>query len=188
VPTLALGIPGSGTTAVILAALIMHGFRPGPFLMRETPEILYAIFFAMLIANVAFLVIGLLGAKVFSMVTLIPRTFLWPSVFCFAAVGAFAYQQQMFDVWVMLIAGLIGFFALRHGFGPAPFVMGLVLGDLIEKNWSQSMIIFDSDWTRFFDSPVANLFFALTFLSLASPFIKPMVMRVIRLFRRSPTS
>jgi putative tricarboxylic transport membrane protein len=188
VPTLALGIPGSGTTAVILAALIMHGFRPGPFLMRETPEILYAIFVAMLIANVAFLVIGLLGAKVFSMVTLIPRTFLWPSVFCFAVVGSFAYQQQMFDVWIMLIAGLIGFFALRHGFGPAPFVMGLVLGDLIEKNWSQSMIIFDSDWTRFFESPVANLFFALTFLSLASPFIKPVIMRLVRRFKASPGS
>lgn len=188
VPTLALGIPGSGTTAVILAALTMHGFRPGPFLMRETPEILYAIFFAMLIANVAFLVIGLLGAKVFSLVTLIPRTFLWPAVFCFAVVGAFAYQQQMFDVWVMLIAGLIGYFALRHGFGPAPFVMGLVLGQLIETNWSQSMIIFNGDWTRFFDSAVGNLFFALTVLSLTSPFIKPMVTRVIRRFRRSPKS
>ena len=188
VPTLALGIPGSGTTAVMLAALTMHGFRPGPFLMRETPEIVYAIFAAMLIANVAFLVIGLQGAKVISMVTLIPRTLLWPSVFCFAVVGSFAYQQQMFDVWVMLIAGLIGFFALRNGFGPAAFVMGLVLGGLIEKNWSQSMIIFNGDWTRFFDSAVGNLFFALTALSLASPFIKPMVMRVIRRFKRSPTS
>lgn len=187
VPTLALGIPGSGTTAVILAALIMHGFRPGPFLMRETPEILYAIFVAMLIANVVFLFIGLVGAKAFSMITLIPRTFLWPSVFCFAVVGAFAYQQQMFDVWVMLIAGLIGFFALRHGFGPAPFVMGLVLGELIEKNWSQAMIIFDSDWTRFFESPVSNLFFVLTALSLASPFLKPFVSRLLQRKKPSPT-
>ncbi|WP_244612972.1 tripartite tricarboxylate transporter permease [Modicisalibacter radicis] len=185
VPTLALGIPGSGTTAVILAALIMHGFRPGPFLMRENPEILYAIFTAMLIANFAFLFIGLLGAKVFSMITLIPRTFLWPSVFCFAVVGAFAYQQQMFDVWVMLIAGLVGFLALRHGFGPAPFVMGLVLGELIEKNWSQSMIIFNSDWTRFFDSPICNLFFVMTALSLSSPFLKPVIKRLFK--RRSVT-
>ena len=179
VPTLALGIPGSGTTAVILAALIMHGFRPGPFLMRETPEILYAIFTAMFIANFAFLFIGLAGAKVFSMVTLIPRTFLWPSVFCFSVVGAYAYQQQMFDVWVMLISGLVGFVAMRHGFGPAPFVMGLVLGGLLEKNWSQAMIIFDSDWTRFFQSWIALLFYALTVLSLASPFIGP-AMRKIR--------
>ncbi|MDW5378028.1 tripartite tricarboxylate transporter permease [Halomonas sp. HP20-15] len=186
VPTLALGIPGSGTTAVILAALIMHGFRPGPFLMRENPEILYAIFTAMLIANFAFLFVGLLGAKVFSMITLIPRTFLWPSVFCFAVVGAYAYQQQMFDVWVMLIAGLVGFFALRHGFGPAPFVMGLVLGDLIEKNWSQSMIIFNSDWLRFFDSPVCNLFFIMTAMSLSSPFLKPVIKRLLD--KRRPTT
>lgn len=173
VPTLALGIPGSGTTAVILAALIMHGFRPGPFLMRETPEILYAIFVAMLIANFAFLFIGLAGARVFSMITLIPRTFLWPSVFIFAVVGAYAYQQQMFDVWVMLIAGLVGFIGLRHGFGPAPFVMGLVLGDLLEKNWSQAMLIFDSQWTMFFHSWIANLFFLLTALSLSSPIVGP---------------
>ena len=175
VPTLALGIPGSGTTAVLLAALIMHGFRPGPFLMRETPEILYAIFLAMLLANVGFLVIGLAGARIFSLITLIPRTFLWPSVFCFAVVGSYAYNQQMFDVWVMLIAGLLGFLAMRHGFGPAPFVMGLVLGDLLEKNWSQAMIIFDSNWVLFFHSPIANLFFALTALSLASPLIGPWV-------------
>ncbi|PQO22971.1 C4-dicarboxylate ABC transporter permease [Rhodobacteraceae bacterium WD3A24] len=179
VPTLALGIPGSGTTAVILAALIMHGFQPGPFLMRETPEILYAIFIAMFIANFAFLFIGLAGAKAFSLITLIPRTFLWPSVFCFAVVGSYAYQQQMMDVWTMLIAGLVGFAAMRHGFGPAPFVMGLVLGGLLEKNWSQAMLIFDSQWTLFFHSWIANLFFALTLLSLLSPVISP-AMRAVR--------
>ena len=173
VPTLALGIPGSGTTAVILAALMIHGLRPGPFLMRETPEILYAIFTAMLVANFMFLAVGLAGAKLFSMITLIPRTFLWPSVFVFSTVGAYAYQQTMVDVWVTLIAGFIGFLALRHGFGPAPFVMGLVLGGLVERSWSQAMIIFDSRWWRFFESPIVNLFFALTVLSLLGPVVAP---------------
>ncbi|MYZ50148.1 C4-dicarboxylate ABC transporter permease [Rhizobiales bacterium L72] len=171
VPTLALGIPGSGTTAIILAALMMHGLRPGPYLMRETPEFLYAIFTAMLLANVMFLVVGLAGVKLFSLITLIPRTFLWPAVFVFALIGAYAYRQNPLDVWVMLISGLVGFFALRQGFGPAPFVMGLVLGSLLEKSWSQSMIIFDSNWLRFFESPICNLFFALTLLSLAGPLI-----------------
>src|SRR3546814_5435849 len=87
VPTLALGIPGSGTTAIILAALMMHGFRPGPFLMTETPEFLYAIFAAMFLANFLFLFVGLAGVKVFSMITLVPRTFLWPSVFILAMIG-----------------------------------------------------------------------------------------------------
>jgi putative tricarboxylic transport membrane protein len=180
VPTLALGIPGSGTTAVILAALMMHGFRPGPYLMRETPEFLYAIFTAMLIANFMFLGVGLAGAKLFSMITLIPRTFLWPSVFVFSAVGSYAYSQSMFDVWVMLLAGFIGFLALRHGFGPAPFVMGLVLGGLIEESWSQAMIIFDSAWWRFFESPICNLFFALTVLSLLGPVIAPKLSALMR--------
>ena len=171
VPTLALGIPGSGTTAVILAALMMHGFRPGPYLMRETPEFLYAIFTAMLIANFMFLFVGLAGAKLFSMITLIPRAFLWPSVFVLSAVGSYAYNHSMFDVWIMLVAGFVGFLALRHGFGPAPFVMGLVLGGLIEESWSQAMIIFDSAWWRFFESPICNLFFALTVLSLLGPYL-----------------
>ena len=180
VPTLALGIPGSGTTAVILAALMMHGFRPGPYLMRETPEFLYAIFAAMLIANFMFLAVGLAGAKLFSMITLIPRTFLWPSVFVFSAVGSYAYNQSMFDVWIMLVAGFVGFLALRHGFGPAPFVMGLVLGGLIEESWSQAMIIFDSAWWRFFESPICNLFFALTVLSLLGPYLGPGLSAIVR--------
>ena len=171
VPTLALGIPGSATTALILAALIMHGFRPGPFLMQETPEFVYAIFTAMLIANFAFLGIGLAGAKVFSRITLIPRTFLWPSVFCFSIVGAFAYSSSMFDVWVMLIAGVLGFLMLRHGFGPAPLVMGLILGKLVEESFSQSMIILDNNWLRLLESPIVVFFFALTLLSLTWPML-----------------
>merc|ERR1711969_518160 len=80
----------------------------------------------------------------------------------------------------MLISGLIGFVAMRHGFGPAPFVMGLVLGGLLEKNWSQSMIIFDSNWLLFFNSWIGNLFFALTALSLLSPVIGMLYRRARR--------
>ena len=85
VPTLALGIPGSATAAVILAGLQVHGLRPGPYLFEEQPGLIYSIFFAMLIANVLFLLIGLAGAKIFSRISLVPATILWPMVFalCF---------------------------------------------------------------------------------------------------------
>jgi putative tricarboxylic transport membrane protein len=172
VPTLALGIPGSGTTAIILAALIMHGFRPGPYLMKETPEFMYAIFIAMLFANIMFLAIGLLGAKLFSRVTLIPRTLLWPSVFVFSVIGAYSTGASLFDVWVMLVSGIIGFIMLRHGFGPAPLVMGLILGTLVEESLSQSMILLDNNWLRFFESPIVNVFFAFTVIGLGWPWIK----------------
>ena len=169
VPTLALGIPGSGSTALILAALIMHGFRPGPYLINETPEFIYAIFGAMMVANIGFLAIGLAGAKVFSLVTFIPNRLLWPAVFTFSMIGSYSYGASMFDVWVMLISGIVGFLMLRHGFAPAPLVMGLILGKLVEETFSQSMIIYDNNFLRLFESPIVLMFFAFTLLSLSSP-------------------
>jgi putative tricarboxylic transport membrane protein len=175
VPTLALGIPGSGTTALILAALIIHGFRPGPYLIRETPEFIYAIFGAMLIANFMFLGIGLVGAKTFSLVTLIPRTFLWPAVFVFSVVGAYSGAGSIFDVWVMFISGVVGFIMLRHGFGLAPLVMGLILGKLVEEKFSQAMIMYDNNFFAMFHSPIVVLLFGLTAVSLLWPLMGPLI-------------
>ena len=182
VPTLALGIPGSGTTAVILVALIMHGFRPGPYLMNQPPHFIYAIFGAMLIANLMFFVLGLAGAKVFSRITLIPRTLLWPSVFVFSMIGSYSFSSSLFDVWVMLISGIVGFVMLRHGFGPAPLVMGLILGQLVEESLSQSMIMFDNNWLQFFESPIVVMFFVLTMLGL---FWSPITAVLGKVFARS---
>ncbi len=166
VPTLALGIPGSASTAVILAALIMHGLRPGPHLMQQTPKFVYAIFGAMLMANLMFLAIGMAGAKVFSRVTLIPKTILWPSVVVFSIIGSYAFSSSTFDVWVMLASGVVGFFMLRHGFGPAPLVMGLILGRLMEETLSQSLIIYDNEWWRFFERPIVVALFAFTLIGI----------------------
>jgi putative tricarboxylic transport membrane protein len=179
VPTLALGIPGSATTAVILAALIMHGFRPGPHLIRETPEFVYAIFGAMLIANFMFLGIGLVGARVFSRITLIPRTLLWPAVFVFAMIGSYAHGASLFDVWLMLLSGMLGFVMLRHGFALAPLVMGLILGPLVEESFSQSMIMYDNNVLLLFESPIVSVLFALTLAGLFGP----AAMRLVRRLR-----
>ncbi len=171
VPTLALGIPGSGTTALILAALITHGMRPGPYLVQETPQFVYAIFGAMAVANVAFLAVGLLGAKVFARITLIPRTFLWPMVFGFSMIGAYSLSASFFDVWVMLVAGIVGFIMRRHGFGAAPLVMGLILGKMLEETLSQSMVLMDHQWWRMVESPIVCIFFGLAAISLIWPAI-----------------
>ncbi len=169
VPTLALGIPGSATTALILAALIMHGLRPGPDLMQNSPEFVYTIFGAMLLANLAFLVLGLAGARFFALITLLPRTFLWPAVLALAVIGAYAQSSTLFDVWVMLAAGIVGFFMLRHGFGPAPLIMGLILGTIVEESFSQAMILYDNNIWAIFERPIVVIFFALTAISLAAP-------------------
>ncbi len=169
VPTLALGIPGSGTTAVILGALLVHGLRPGPFLFQEQPMFLYGIFAAMLIANLIFLVVGLGGAKLFARITLIPRTFLWPAVYILAAVGSYSLDQKILDIWLMLGFSLLGFVLRRYGFAAAPIIMGLILGELVENKLKQALIIFEGDWWLFIEHPIAMVFFALTLAGLFGP-------------------
>ncbi|TQF77055.1 C4-dicarboxylate ABC transporter permease [Elioraea sp. Yellowstone] len=169
VPTLALGIPGSGTTAIILAGLLVQGVRPGPHLFNEQPEFLYAVFSSMLAANLIFLCAGLFMAKLFAMITLIPNAFLWPAVLFCSVIGAYAPNQAMGDVWTMLVFGVVGFFFRRHGISPAPLVMGLVLGQLVEESLKQSLIIFDQSWAGFLGRPIALVLFAVTVATLMAP-------------------
>jgi putative tricarboxylic transport membrane protein len=171
VPTLALGIPGSATTAIILGALLVHGLRPGPHLFNETPQLLYAIFTAMLLANLIFLGAGLVGAKVFARITLIPTPILWPAVFVLACIGSYALEQAVLDVWIMVAAALLGFVLKRHGFAAAPIIMGLVLGAMVENTLKQSLIIFDHNWLRFLERPIVVTFLLLTLVSIATPLI-----------------
>ena len=177
VPTLALGIPGSATAAVILGGLQVQGLRPGPYLFEQQPALLYGIFFSMLFANFLFLGFGLVGAKVFSRITQVPRALLWPTVFALCFVGAYGLEQSMKDVWVMLLAGLLGFVLKRYGFAPAPIIMGLVLGELTENSLAQAMIIFDQQWTGFLGRPIAMSFFALAFMSIFAAPVKRMVLQ-----------
>ncbi|HEX6143866.1 MAG TPA: tripartite tricarboxylate transporter permease [Geminicoccaceae bacterium] len=186
VPTLALGIPGSGTTAVILAALIAQGVRPGPALFTEQPDLLYTLFWSMLIANLMFLAVGFAGAKLFARITMIPRTFLWPSVFMLSVVGSYALATSIVDVWIMLIFGLIGYFMRRHGFSVAPVIIGLILGGLVETSLRQSMIMFDQSVLGFFSRPLALTFFALTLVSLFGRPVRKAIVRRLRERRAGP--
>ncbi len=177
VPTLALGIPGSATTAIILGALMAQGLRPGPHLFTEQPTLLYSIFLAMLIANLAFGLFGFFGAKLFARITLIPIQFLWPSVFILSCVGAYALNQSLLDVWTMIFAGLLGFGAQRYGFAAAPIIMGLILGGLVEGTLKQSLIIFDHQWSGFLGRPIVVSLLILTVLSVSLPLISEVRLR-----------
>ena len=172
VPTLALGIPGGGTAAVILAALIMHGLRPGPQLFDEQPEFFYGIGFTMLLSNILFLILGLLFARYFARVTLIPNALLWPSVFAISVVGVYAFHQSIYDVGTMLLFGIIGFFIRRYGFSSIALAIGLLLGEMLENTLRQSLVIFDGNGWLFFSSPIAGLFFVLSAMAIGYPYIK----------------
>ncbi|MGZ2256632.1 tripartite tricarboxylate transporter permease [Roseobacter sp. A03A-229] len=177
VPTLALGIPGSPTAAVILAGLMVHGLQPGPTMFTEQAEFAYAIFWAMLLVNVMFIFVGLFGAKLFARVTFVPVQILWPIVFTFSIVGAYALDQSMLDVYIALASGVIGYFMRRFGYSVVPLAIGLILGGMLEKRLGQSLIMLDDQWWLMFTRPLTLLFFMLTILALFGPF-------VLRLFKQ----
>ncbi len=166
VPTLALGIPGSPTAAVILAGLMVHGLRPGPTMFTEQAGFAFAIFWSMMLVNLLFIAIGLYGAKVFARATLIPKQVLWPCVFIFSIVGAYALDQSMLDVWITLAAGVIGFFMRRYGFSVVPLAIGLILGGMLEQRLGQSMVMMDEKWWLMATRPLTLFFFVLTALAL----------------------
>ena len=166
VPTLALGIPGSPTAAVILAGLLVHGLRPGPTMFTDQAEFAYAIFWSMLFVNLLFLLVGLYGARAFARVTLIPVTVLWPCVFVFSIVGAYALDQSMFDVWIAIVAGILGYFMRMYGFSVVPLAIGLILGGMLEQRLGQSMVMLDEKWWLMLSRPISLFFFILTALAL----------------------
>ena len=169
VPTLALGIPGSPTAAVILAGLMVHGLRPGPTMFTEQSTFVFAIFWSMLLVNVLFFFVGLYGARIFARATLIPLTILWPMVFLFSMVGAYALDQSIIDVWIALIFGVIGYLMKRYGFSVVSLAIGLILGGMLEKRLGQSMVMLDEQWWLLATRPLSLLFLVLTVLALAGP-------------------
>ena len=171
VPTLALGIPGSPTAAVILGGLMVHGLRPGPTMFTEQSTFVFAIFWSMLLVNVLFFFVGLHGARIFARATLIPLTILWPMVFLFSMVGAYALDQSMIDVWIALIFGVIGYLMKRYGFSVVSLAIGLILGGMLEKRLGQSMVMLDEQWWLIATRPLSLLFLVLTVLALAGPFL-----------------
>ena len=172
IPTLALGIPGSGTTAVILGALLVQGMRPGPLLFLQHTDVVYSVFVGMFFANLMFLVLGLGGAKLFSKVLMVPNYVLSPIILVLCMVGTYALHNNMADVWIMLACGIVGYKMKEYGFAAAPIVLGLVLGELIEISLRRSLIVFGNNPLVFFTRPWSAAFIFLTILGLCSPAIR----------------
>jgi putative tricarboxylic transport membrane protein len=164
---LTLAIPGSAPAAVLMAAMIIHGVKPGPLIMVENPSFVYDVVAMMLFATLGIFIYGLVLTKALVQVLRVPQHLIVPIIFVLCAVGSFAIAGRLFDIYVMLAFGLIGF-ALRHyGYPMAPLVLGIVLGDLLEKNLRRALILSDGDLTPFFTRPIAGTVAALIVATIA---------------------
>ncbi len=166
IPMLALGVPGDSNTAVLMGAFIMHGFQPGPMMYVEHLDIVYSVFGALLAANLAFLIVGMLGINAFSKVISIERYVLIPCILVLSLVGSYAINQSMFDVYFAIVMGVIGYLLQKYGFTLSPILLALILGPLSESNIRRYMQIVDGNFMQIFTRPICNVFFTLAVISL----------------------
>lgn len=155
VPTIVFGIPGDSITAIVIGVLYMKGMNPGPMVFIEKPELIYAVFIAFFIANLALLPLGFGAIKLSRQILRIPRRVLMPVILVFCMVGAFAINNTVFGITVMLVLGVVAYLMEENGFPVAPAILGIVLGNMIEDNFMASMIKADGDPLGFFSRPIA---------------------------------
>jgi putative tricarboxylic transport membrane protein len=166
IPVLTLALPGSAPAAVLMAAMMIHGLNPGPNLMVESPQFFYQIIAMLVIADMSKLLFGFILIRPLIKVLLVPRERLMPVVFVLCVVGSFAITSRVFDIYVMLVFGLIGFVMRELKFNMAPLILGLVLGDLLEKNLTRGLVLSDGSLLPFFTRPVCAVLSAMTILSV----------------------
>jgi putative tricarboxylic transport membrane protein len=173
IPLLTLGIPGSATAAVFLGALTIHGLRPGPLLFTSRPELVYALFFGFILANIAMLLIGYASIRRLApQVLRLPPGVLAAFICVFSVVGAYAVESSLFAVFVMIAFGGIGYVMRRQAFPPGPLVLGLVVGPILEENMVRMLASFRGDWAAILSRPVASVFLFLAVATLVLPLLK----------------
>ena len=170
VPLFAFGLPTGPALAVLLGGFMMYGLQPGPLLFKEQPEFVWAVIASMYIGNVMCLVLNLPMVGMWARIALIPFPVLGPLIIIFSIIGAYSIRFLMFDVWVALIFGVIGYLMRKLKFPLAPMVLATVLAQMLETSLSQSLVISRGSASIFFTRPIAAVFMTLAFMSIIRGF------------------
>ena len=168
VPLLSLGIPFAPATAMLLSALVLHGIRPGPLLMVERPEVFWGVVASMYIGNFILLILNLPLVRIFVSILQLPQHILAAVVLLLCLVGAYSLNNSLLDLWVLAVMGAVGYWFRRIGVDPAPLVVALVLGPLLEKTLRQALFMANGDWTYLLFRPLTAGLLLTVVLVLAS--------------------
>ena len=181
IPALTLAVPGSAPAAVLIAALFIHGIRPGPMIMVEMPDFIYSVAIMLTFAMLAIGVFGLTLTRLFILILRVPREILMPIVFTLCVIGPYALTQRLFDVWVMVAFGFIGFVLRQMKYPMAPLVLGIILGSLLDKNLRRGLMLSDGDLTPFFTRPISAVFVVLIVATIAMsiPSVRALISRLV---------
>lgn len=175
VPTLALGIPGDPVTAVMLGSFVVQGITPGPRLFMHNLDLVYAIFFLLIIANLLMYLVGAVGSQAFTRVLRIPEPLLMTMVVVISLIGAYGVRGNPIDLVTAFFAGVVGFLLRKNGYPLAPLVIGMVLSQMIENSLRQGLIITRGNFLAFFQRPIALTLFVLTVGILLWPLVRQLI-------------
>jgi len=172
IPLLAIGIPGSVLDVFLMGAMQIHGIQPGPLLFEQHASIVYVVIAACLVSSVLMLVQMVLMIPLLRRVLDVPRQFVLPLILVFCVVGVFASSNRMFDVWIMLGFGVLGFLMERGGLPLGPFVIGFILAPIAESRLRQGLMMTDGDYSPLFTQPLTLSLMVLSALLLCWPFVR----------------
>ncbi len=168
IPVLVLAVPGSPPAAVLLAAMWLHGMRPGPLLVIEAPNYIYEVSAMFLLASVAMLILGLSMVRVVVKILRVPTSILMPIILVLCAVGSFAINGRVFDILIMLLFGVIGYPLRKMKFPDAPLILGLILGPMLDENLRRGLILNDGALMPFFTRPICIILIVFILMTLFS--------------------
>lgn len=171
--TIALGIPGSVGAAIFLGVMIIFGVIPGPMVFSENAQVIYSLFFGLVLTSLVIFLIGMTVARHLAVVTLLPNEIIVPGLLVVSLLGSLAIRNMMPDVMISLSFGVIGYIMLRNGFTPIPLLLGLVLGEMVETNYHRALMISGGSYSVFFGSVISKILILAIVLSLAGPYLGP---------------
>jgi putative tricarboxylic transport membrane protein len=172
IPMLSLGIPGDAVTAILLGAFVIQGLQPGPMLYQDHMDVVYTVFSSMMLANVAMLIVGLIGIRFFARAITVRKSILLPTIFVLSIVGAYSMRNSMFDIWVALFFGLVGYFLQRYRFPVSPILLALILGPMAESNLRRALIIADDSMFSVMSRPITATLLVLGILTLITSVLR----------------
>jgi len=164
IPLLTLGIPGNASTAMIFAALLIHGITPGPFLLKEHAPVFWGVVASMYIGNVALLVLNLPLVGIWAQLLKVPYAFMAPMIMVLTLVGVYSVNNSVFDIWVMLVMGVFGYLARKLKFDLGPLLLAFVLGPIMERSLRQALLMSHGSFGIFFTRPISGVLLAVAVL------------------------
>ena len=171
IPLLTLGIPANVVMAILLGALLIHGIKPGPLLMKQNPDVFWGVIGSMYIGNVMLLILNLPLIGVWVKILKIPYPILFPLILLFCLIGSYSLNNNVVEVMIMIFFGIVGFLMKKFGYEGAPLILAFVLSPLMENALRQSLIMSHGSFSIFFTRPIAVTFFVVALFLLVSPLI-----------------